>query len=101
MLTTKIASFNLSRLVSTGKHWFVKRAKSRKYTALSAVKLRKLGDEVSELRNWGSICGVILGKPAKEVFDLLQTHQTCEQPAEIGFDEQFLRGPAEQSKKEG
>src|SRR6516225_4577670 len=55
--------------------------------------LLKLGDEEPGLRNWDTICKVILGKSAKEVFDLLGTHQTCEQLAEIGFDEQFLRGP--------
>jgi hypothetical protein len=59
------------------------------------VKLRKLGDEEPSLRRWDNICEVILGKPAKEVFDLLGTHQTCEQLAEVGFDESFLRGPDE------
>jgi hypothetical protein len=66
---------------------------SRLFSAL--LKLRKLGDEEPGLRNWDTICKVVLGKPAKEVFDLLGIHQTCEQLAEIGFDEQFLRRPKE------
>jgi len=41
MSKTKIASFNLSRLVRTDERWFIKREKSRKYTALSAVTFRE------------------------------------------------------------
>jgi hypothetical protein len=66
---------------------------ARLYSAL--VKLRKLGDEEPALRHWNNITKVILGKSSKEVFDLLGTHQTCEQLAQVGFDEQLLRGPEE------
>jgi hypothetical protein len=56
------------------------------------LKLRKLGDEKPELRHLDSICRVILGRPSAEVFELLGFHQTSEQLAQVGFDEQFLRG---------
>ena len=66
----------------------------RLFSAL--LKLRKLGDEGEPaLRRWDNICKVILGRPAKDVFALLEAHQVCEQLAEIGFDEQLLRGPEE------
>jgi len=66
----------------------------RLFSAL--LKLRKLGDEGEPaLRRWDNICKVILGRPAKDVFALLKAHQVCEQLAEIGFDEQLLRGPEE------
>jgi hypothetical protein len=63
---------------------------ARLYSAL--MKLHKLGDEEPALRHWDSVCRAILGKSSREVFELLGFHQTSEQLAEVGFDEQFLRG---------
>jgi hypothetical protein len=64
------------------------------------LKLRKLGDQEPLLRNWDTICKVILGKPAKKVFDLLGFHQTWAQLAEIGFDQQTLRRSEEAVDRE-
>ena len=57
MSKTKIASFNLSRLVRTDERWFIKREKSRDYTALSAVIFREAHLDVvdSSLKNYAPV----------------------------------------------